>query len=150
MEAVAKDKIRNGHIDRALSFPLEDLYGDGQPAGQVGQEIYGSGGAFIFASRCFYECGAAPFRLFADYPAIIEQDTDETTLIVRLQGPPGGTGRLRAVKKGRRAMPRFTISLEGEDAAITARQRGSVFRDYGVPADAALRVAWSPAAKRGR
>lgn len=44
-DALAKDDIRNGHIDRKLSFPLEDLYGDGQPAGQVGQEIYGCGSA---------------------------------------------------------------------------------------------------------
>jgi hypothetical protein len=39
--AVARENIRNGHIDRNLSFPLEDIYGDGQLAGQVGQEIYG-------------------------------------------------------------------------------------------------------------
>jgi hypothetical protein len=47
-EAVATT-IKNGRIDRDLSLPLEDLYGDGQPAGQVGQEIYGAGAALIFA-----------------------------------------------------------------------------------------------------
>jgi len=45
------DKNRNGRIKRGLSFPVEDLYGDGQCAGQVGQEIYGCGGAFVFACR---------------------------------------------------------------------------------------------------
>ncbi|RYY14651.1 MAG: hypothetical protein EON55_07990, partial [Alphaproteobacteria bacterium] len=29
----------NGHVDGKLSFPLEDLYPDGQCAGQVGQEV---------------------------------------------------------------------------------------------------------------
>lgn len=40
----------SGRIDRALSFPLEDLYPDGRPAGQIGQEIYGAGAAFTYAS----------------------------------------------------------------------------------------------------
>jgi hypothetical protein len=51
---IANNGIRNGRIDRRLSFPLEDLYADEQPAGQVGQEIYGCGGAFIFAARAFF------------------------------------------------------------------------------------------------
>ena len=50
-EEALSEMVRNGRIGRDLSFPLEDLYGDGQPAGQVGQEIYGCGGAFIFAAR---------------------------------------------------------------------------------------------------
>jgi hypothetical protein len=44
-------KQESGIIDRSLSFPLEDLYPDGRPAGQVGQEIYGAGAAFIFAAH---------------------------------------------------------------------------------------------------
>ncbi len=43
--------VKNGRIDRGLSLPLEDLYGDGQPAGQVGQEIYGAGAALIMAMQ---------------------------------------------------------------------------------------------------
>lgn len=70
-DALPKDllatDIRNGHIDRALSFPLEDLYADGQPAGQVGQEIYGAGAAMVFASRAFHTLDGAPFRLFCDH-----------------------------------------------------------------------------------
>src|SRR3546814_10319538 len=54
-EILAKEDVRNGHIDRTLSFPLEDLDVDGQPGGQVGQEIYGAGAAFVFATRSFHE-----------------------------------------------------------------------------------------------
>lgn len=42
-------KQESGEIDRSLSFPLEDLYPDGSPAGQIGQEIYGAGAAFVYA-----------------------------------------------------------------------------------------------------
>ena len=64
-EAIA-EKPRNGRIDRELSFPVEDLYVDGQQAGQVGQEIYGGGAAFIFATQSFHKIEGAPFELFCD------------------------------------------------------------------------------------
>lgn len=149
-DAVAKDKIRNGRIDRALSFPLEDVYGDGQPAGQVGQEIYGCGGAFIFASRCFAECADAPFRLFTDYPVIIEQDAATTDFIVRLQGPPGQVGRLRAIRKARRTMPRITLLDEATQSTMSARSRGEDFRDYCLAADGAFRVSYTARVARAK
>ncbi len=49
--AALSETVRNGHIDRALSLPLEDIYGDGSPAGKIGQEVYGAGSAFILASH---------------------------------------------------------------------------------------------------
>lgn len=136
-DAIAKDNIRNGYIDRSLSFPLEDLYGDGQPAGQVGQEIYGAGGAFIFAARAFNACGKAPFRLFCDYATEVLGES-AGTLIVKLQGPVGHAGRLRLINKGRRALPKIKITLAQTEIGITARETATGFRDYQVPADATL------------
>src|SRR3546814_19322509 len=43
------------HDALPISFPREDLDVDGQPGGQVGQEIYGAGAAFVFATRSFHE-----------------------------------------------------------------------------------------------
>jgi hypothetical protein len=40
-----KQREPNGSVEPSLSFPLEDLYIDGQQAGQVGQEVYGAGAA---------------------------------------------------------------------------------------------------------
>lgn len=136
-EVVAKDKVRNGYNDRNLSFPLEDLYGDGQPAGQVGQEIYGAGGAFIFVARAFNECGDQPFRLFCDYATDVSF-TENGTLRVKLQGPVGHAGRFRLLKKGRKALPRLSLTLAETDISIAARETGDDFRDYEVPADATL------------
>jgi hypothetical protein len=50
---IVAEKHEAGIIRLDLSFPLEDLYPDGQKAGQVGQEIYGSGLAFVFTARRF-------------------------------------------------------------------------------------------------
>jgi len=66
-EALATE-VKNGHIDRQRAFPLEDLYGDGQPAGQIGQEIYGGGAAFALSTRAFHRIKGAPFLLFCEYP----------------------------------------------------------------------------------
>ncbi|MEI9905141.1 MAG: hypothetical protein WDN06_15155 [Asticcacaulis sp.] len=139
---VAKDNVRNGYNDRKLSFPLEDLYGDGQMAGQVGQEIYGAGGAFIFAARAFNACGDAPFRLFCDYPTDLSFD-DDGSIRVRLQGPVGQAGRFRLLKKGRRALPVLHVTLAETDIAVPARESRSDFRDYLVPADATLFLRFS-------
>jgi hypothetical protein len=141
-EAIAKDNIRNGHINRKLSFPLEDLYGDGQPAGQVGQEVYGCGGAFIFASRAYYSCGDAPFTIFADYPVEITP-IDERSAEVRILGPAPLQGRLRLLQKGQAAMPRFRLKDKDTGEAISAKDRGADFRDYRVAADGRIILTWS-------
>jgi hypothetical protein len=48
-EIIATEQ-ESGEIDRELSFPLEDLYPNGDAPGQIGQEIYGSGIALIYAA----------------------------------------------------------------------------------------------------
>ena len=138
-EAVAKDNVRNGYNDRKLSFPLEDLYGDGQPAGQVGQEIYGAGGAFIFAARAFNECGDAPFRLFCDYPTEVHTE-DNGCLTVKLQGPTGQVGRFRLLAKRQKRLPDLHLTLAATNIAINAHESGEGFHDYEVPADATLSI----------
>lgn len=48
-EIIATEQESDG-IDRDLSFALADLYADGDPAGEIRQEIYGSGMALAFAA----------------------------------------------------------------------------------------------------
>lgn len=139
---IAKDNIRNGHIDRKLSFPLEDLYGDGQPAGQVGQEIYGCGGAFIFASRAFYQCADAPFTVFCDYPIDITP-IDGASAEIRVLGPAPMRGRLRLLRDGRTQLPRIHLADKDTGKTVSAMSRGDDYRDYDVRADDRLTLWWS-------
>jgi len=89
---ILSDTVRNGQLDANLSFPLEDLYGDGQPCGQVGQEIYGCGAAFIYASRAFHRSKAVPFDLFCDRR--MERVTEaERCLTLVVDGPAGCAAR---------------------------------------------------------
>ena len=86
-EIVAKE-VRNGYLDRSLALPLEDLYADEKPAGQVGQEIYGSGAAFIFTTRCYHR-PQAPFDLYCQYPLHELEAIDTNRLSFRVRGSHG-------------------------------------------------------------
>ncbi|MGX7895750.1 hypothetical protein [Tsuneonella sp. HG222] len=110
-EALAGEN-RNGHIDRALSFPVEDLYPDGQPAGQVGQEIYGAGAAMVFASRAFHRIDRVPFLLHADHFVRSLTRTDETAVSFSLDGPAGGEARVSVLAAKAGDVPR-TLVLRG-------------------------------------
>ena len=98
-EAVSPEQREsNGHVDRKLSFPVEDLYPDGQLAGQVGQEIYGGGAAFVFATRAFHAVEGAPFRLRCDHFARAIERTGDRALTITLDGGETCTAHLNLVR----------------------------------------------------
>jgi len=116
----AEAEVRNGHIDRGLSFPVEDLYGDGQPPGQVGQEIYGCGAPFTFVTRAFHDVPGAPFRLFAEY-RLADLEPAPGRVSFRLDAAAGYSGMIRL-------LPRGGASLAGVkvDGAVASRRDGGV------------------------
>ncbi len=129
-------EVRNGHIDRALSVPVEDIYGDGSPAGQVGQEVYGAGAAFVLAARAYFPCGDAPFRLFADYPARVEPGDGEVK--IKLNGPKGLTARIRLISLDDQAGPP-KAKIDG----LEPTGSGESYVEYRPLADAEITVTWS-------
>ena len=131
----------NGHVDRALSFPLEDLYPDGQPAGQVGQEVYGAGAAFIFCTRAFHHVEGAPFLLFCDNLVRAVERTGDHSLTILLDGGETCVANLRLVRLKRRTLPRSNVTTAGGDAIrphTVSRDR----IDYHVPANGRLILTW--------
>jgi hypothetical protein len=95
-EAIAPEqRDSNGFIDRSLSFPLEDLYPDGQPAGQVGQEVYGAGAALVFATRAFHQVEGAPFRLYCDHFVRAQERVGDRALSLMRRRHPRARTRCR-------------------------------------------------------
>jgi hypothetical protein len=141
-EAISdKQRETNGHIDRALSFPLEDLYPDGQPAGQVGQEVYGAGAAFIFATRAFHHVEGAPFQLYCDHFVRAMERTGDRALTITLDGGETCTANLRLVRLKRHKLPKCTVTTAGGDVLrpdATSDDR----IDYHVPASGRLVLTW--------
>lgn len=134
---------RNGEIDRKLSFPVEDLYPDGQQAGQVGQEIYGAGAALIFATRAYHRVIGAPFLIFCDYFLRAVTRIDEYTLSLKIDGEDSHVANFSIVRAGRKPLPELILrKLSGEVVAATTSNADEVC--YNVPPYTGLVLSWRP------
>jgi hypothetical protein len=131
---------KNGDIDPALSFPVEDLYIDGQQAGQVGQEVYGSGAAFVFASRCFHSVHDAPFRIFCDHFLLASERPAERSASFQLGGGEGFEAIVALLPVGRKPLPEFTVTTLAGDRVKPRREAGRI--EYRVPADGRITITW--------
>ena len=141
-EAISpKQREPNGHVDRKLSFPLEDLYPDGQPAGQVGQEIYGAGAAFIFATRAFHRIEGAPFRLYCDHFVRAQERIGERSLTLTLDGGETCTAGLSLVREKRRKLPKVRLVTIGGDALRPVASSDDRV-DFRVPANGRIVLSW--------
>ncbi len=145
---ILAEENRNGHIDPQLSFPLEDLYGDGQPAGQVGQEIYGAGAAFVFATRSHHRIADAPFRLFCNQFIHATDRPGERAMAIQLNGGPNFSADLSVVQSGRRRIPRIRLAtIAGTEIEPSGRSARRV--NYRIPADGRFVLQWeSPRSRR--
>jgi len=140
-EVLAKDDIRNGHIDATLSFPVEDLYVDGQLAGQVGQEIYGAGAAFVFATRSFHNVSGAPFRIFCDNFPVTSERTSKRSLTFGLEGGHGREAAFSLVRIGKAALPKFTLT-SAEGMSLSPRHIAEERVDFSIPANGQISLRW--------
>src|SRR4029079_15091647 len=85
--------------------------GDGQPAGQVGQEVYGCGAAFKFAAYSYQRLDTAPFLLFCDYPiANLKQPADETWVQFQVGGARLAS-RVRLIPLESKALPQMRVQI---------------------------------------
>lgn len=139
-EAIATE-IRNGHIDPKLNFPVEDLYPDGQKAGQVGQEIYGAGAAIVYATRALHRVEGAPFLLFCDSFVRAIHRLDARTLNLRIDGHETTRVRLAllpTIDKGKRLAPRLCTSEQEAPKIEWIEDRFETW----IPANVTLILAW--------
>jgi len=140
-EAALATQNRNGHIDPALSFPLEDIYVDGQPAGQVGQEIYGAGAAFVFASRMYHTVAGAPFRLFCDHFIMASEQTGDQAISISLDGGETCIAQLSMLRTGRKPLPDIRlVTMAGAELAPRAATAARI--DFQVPAKGRIVLRW--------
>lgn len=141
-EAISpKQREANGHVDRTLSFPLEDIYADGQPAGQVGQEVYGAGAAFVFATRAFHQVEGAPFRLYCDHFVRARERTGDRALTLTLDGGETCSAGLSFVRLPRRKLPGLRVTTAGGDV-LRAHTQSADRVDYRVPANGRVILTW--------
>lgn len=141
-EIIHQGEHQSGTVDRALSFPLEDLYADGQSPGQVGQEIYGSGGAFVFASRSLHDVDGAPFRIFCNLFIRAMERTGSHALSIRLDGGETCVASLSVVRLKRRKLTKTSIKT-AEGDAIRPHRSSNDRIDFNVPANSRFILTWT-------
>lgn len=140
-DAIHEGEHQSGVICPDLSFPLEDLYPDGQKAGQVGQEIYGSGGAFAFATRSHHTVEGAPFRLYCNQFIRASERTGHRALSIRLDGGETCLADVGVVRMPRRKLPKASIVTAGGDS-IRPRAKSKDRIDFRVPASGRFVLMW--------
>jgi hypothetical protein len=144
-DALPKDAIatenRNGHINPALNFPVEDLYPDGQKAGQVGQEIYGSGAAMIYATRAFHRIEDAPFLLFCNSFVRAFHRLDSHTLNLRVDGHETTPARLALLPLDPKAKDLAPKLWTANRKVIEMTQVDGRYEAW-VPSNNSLLLAW--------
>lgn len=146
-EEILAKEIRNGHIDRNLAFPLEDLYADGQPAGQVGQELYGCGAAFTLTTRAYHRTDDTPFLLFCEYPLSELEETEKGKITLQVRGAQGFTCKARLIPLGRKTLPSVSLYLEDQTEKPNQLLRGRLTEEghceFTVPANQRLLLTWA-------
>jgi len=136
-----KQRDTNGHVDRNLSFPLEDLYPDGQLAGQVGQEVYGAGAAFIFATRAFHPVEGAPFRIYCDLFVRSMERTSDRSVTLTLDGGETCSAGLSVIRLKRHTLTKLRVTTVDGDV-LRAHAASDDRVDYRVPASGRLVLTW--------
>jgi len=114
-DALSKE-IRNGKIDCSLYFPVEDLYPGGDPAGKIGQEIYGCGAAFAFTTNAYHRLDGAPFTIFCEYPICV-LDIQAKAATFEIAGSSSGSCALELMPRNRQR-GKAILSTEGRDRTL--------------------------------
>jgi hypothetical protein len=136
-----KQREPNGVVKRSLSFPVEDLYVDGQQAGQVGQEVYGAGAAFVFATRAFHLIEGAPFSLFCDQFMVRSERPTANQINFQIAGGETRMAKLSVLRSGQRKLPRLSLASAGGEAVEQSSRKADRI-EYLVPATGEYSLRW--------
>jgi hypothetical protein len=146
------EKSRNGKVERALSIPLEDLQDGSKPSGEVGQELYGSGLAFVYATRHYVPVPAANCTIFSTYP-LYEYATKKrgsaTVIVFRVGGDKRGGSQLRIIPiDAEKPVATYVIKKSGQSSLSTGATTVEGHATYDLVGDTTYELRLTPAKKK--
>lgn len=145
-------KVRNGRVVRELSLPIEDLQDGRERSGQVGQEIYGSGLAFVMTSRHYMSLGESGLVAYCDYPMYGFESGDGRAAWL-IGGDPRGECTLRIMPGHAETAPhtiRVTVTENGTSHAIAGSISPEGHALFSVRGAQTLEIAFAPAGEPSR
>lgn len=148
------DKPKNGHVDRRIPIPLEDIYEGWQQAGQVGQEVYGAAAPFIFHARHCHQQEEEGFSIQCEYPHGFEiSRTSRVRGVAKLtlRGSEALEAAVRIIPLGSMPLPHFRVEWTSGSRKNTAKVNldPSGFLEAKVAGDAVVTVRWFANRPRG-
>jgi hypothetical protein len=144
-EKMISQEPRTGEIDKKLWIPLEDIHDGWEQAGQVGQEIYGSGLPFGLVPRHYHRVNEGGFMIFVDYPALNYRNGEEGMLSFDIFGDPRLSCRMRIMPMGKKSLPQVEVEAEFEGRKTFPRsvQTEEGHLEFEVPGGHCVNVKWS-------
>lgn len=143
-EAVVSDRPKTGWIDRRLWIPLEDLHDGREQAGQVGQEVYGSGAAFAILTRQYRRVPGAGFTVFAGHPFGRFEIIGAAEATIDLIGDPRFACPLRLIPDGRDPLLDVVLA-DGDGTAIEPKGRTPEGHlEYELRGGQTVTIRWRP------
>jgi hypothetical protein len=145
-------KSRNGKIERALSVPLEDLQDGRKPSGEVGQELYGSGLAFIYSTRHYVRLESANSMLYCTYPIYgfaVKARRNVSVVTFCVGGEKRGDCELRIVPMdAEKPVPTIFIKKNGRSGNLKGAMTVEGHASYCLTGDTAYEIRLTPATKK--
>src|ERR1700733_5987679 len=147
------EKPRNGEVARELSIPIEDLQDGWKPSGEVGQEIYGSGIAFVYTTRHYARIPEIGCLAFCDYPVYdFRPDAKSGRASLRAGGDARCSGELRIIPQDPNMEP-LDVTVTTRAGDVTVPLRGSHTAEghaaFSVRGGQSVEIAWAlPATAR--
>lgn len=136
---------KNGHIDRTLAIPLEDIHDGWQQAGQIGQEVYGAGAPFAFVPRAYHRVQDAPFVLYCDYPITdLNPEAGRPRLGFRVRGASCCECRLRLIpsEAGSPLDAVVEFECEGKRSTRQGTRTAEGHHEYSLPGNSLVTLEW--------
>ncbi|MFT3890980.1 MAG: hypothetical protein QM730_05045 [Anaerolineales bacterium] len=143
-EEMISEKPRTGEIDRKLWIPLEDLHAGWGKAGQVGQEVYGSGLPFGLVPRHYRRLSDEGFMVYVEYP-IRDFKNEPGLASFYLVGDQKLGCRMRLMPIGRKSLPEFQVQthFQGKTETIQGIKTVEGHIEYELLADRSVEIRWS-------
>ena len=138
------EKSRNGQIERSLSVPLEDMQDGRKPSGEVGQELYGSGLAFVYTTRHYTVLASANCSVHCNYPifGFVEESRGNVRVVrFRIGGDTRGDCELRIIPiDAEKPVPNYSVKPARASAHLNPTMTVEGHTAYRVRGDTSYEI----------
>jgi hypothetical protein len=147
---VISEEPRTGEVDPKLWIPVEDIYDGWEQAGQVGQEVYGSGLPFGLIPRHYWRIPDEKFMIYVEYPIQNFSTVEPGSALFRVLGDARLSCRLRIMPTGRAELPKFKVIAEHKDDTKTldGRRTPEGHIEYELFGNRVVTVTWQTEPRR--